>query len=308
MKVEVLLMEREIAQEFIESLEARDLPEKFFYCSPSAAEHWLGLLQEPWYDDLRECWKQVAERAHPVAETVSGPVSVFSFGAGSGWADRLFLAGLLKSGREVRYFPVDASQPLLEEACASAEDDDIDTLGIKADISSPTHLVLAADAVEGGKIFVMPGNTLGAFDPIDQIRHIAECLGPSDRLVIDAAIYRDSALAEYDTPGRRRFALAPLAAAGATEEDGDVKFEYKRDERREGLWLLTRRYKAARDLSLSVAGHDLELARGERMSLNFEYFYSAEAFRWIVRERGKLKILEELPGPAGRFLTLVCSR
>jgi hypothetical protein len=308
MKVEVLLMEREIAQEFIESLEARDLPEKFFYCSPAAAEHWLGLLQEPWYDDLREVWKQVAERAPSIAEGVPGPAPVISFGAGSGWADRLFLAGLLKSGRDVRYFPVDASQSLLEEACASAEDDDVDTLGIKADVSSPTHLVLAADAVEGGKIFLMAGNTLGAFDPIDQIRHIAECLGPADRLVIDAAIYRESAVAEYDTPGHRRLAFGPLATAGAGEEDGHVKFDCKRDERRDGLWLFTRRFKAARDLSLSVAGHGLELARGELISLNFEYFYSREAFRWIVSDRGKLKILEEFTGPEGRFLTLVCSR
>ena len=308
MKVEILLMEREIAQEFIESLEARDLPEKFFYCSPSAAAHWLALLQESWYDDLRECWKQVAERAHSVAETVSGPVSVFSFGAGSGWSDRLFLAGLLKSGREVRYFPVDASQALLEEACAAAEDDDIDTLGIKADVSSPTHLVLAADAVGGGKVFLMSGNTLGAFDPIDQIRHVAECLGPADRLVIDAAIYREDAVAAYDTPRHRSFAFGPLAAAGATGEDGEIKFDCRRDERHDGLWLLTRRFKAAHDLSLSVAGHELELARGDRISLNFEYFYSADAFRWIVRERGKLKIVEEFPSPEGHFLTLVCAR
>jgi hypothetical protein len=301
-------MEREIAQEFIESLEARDLPEKFFYCSPAAAENWLSLLQESMYDDLRENWKQVAERSARVAADLSGPVSVFSFGAGSGWADRLFLAGLLKAGREVRYFPVDASQVLLEEACASAEDDDIETLGIKADISSPTHLVLASDTVERSKIFLMPGNTLGAFDPMDQIRHIAECLGAGDRLVIDAELYHDGLVAEADTPARHRFALAPLVSAGVTEEDGEVKFDCKRDERHAGLWLLTRRFKASHDLSLTVAGHELELARGERISLNFEYRYSAEAFRWIVTDRGKMKIVDEIPGPGGRFLTLVCSR
>lgn len=308
MKVEVLLMEREIAQEFVESLEARDLPEKFFYCSPAAAENWLSLLQEPVHDDLRASWRLVAERAAKIAGDLTGPVSVFSFGAGSGWADRLFLAGLLKSGREVRYFPVDASQVLLEEACSSAEDDDIETVGIKADISSPTHLVLASDAVERNKIFLMSGNTLGAFDPMDQIRHIAECLGAGDRLVIDAELYHEGAVAESDTPAYHRFAMAPLLAAGVTEEDGEIKFDCKHDERHEGLWLLTRRFKASRDLSLTLGAHELELARGERISLNFEYLYSAEAFRWIVTHRGKLKIVDEIPGPGGRFLTLVCSR
>ena len=31
MKVEVVLTEADIAQEFVEAMEARDLPEKFFY-------------------------------------------------------------------------------------------------------------------------------------------------------------------------------------------------------------------------------------------------------------------------------------
>ena len=39
MKVEVVLTEADISQEFAEAIEARDLPEKFFYWFPrSAAE------------------------------------------------------------------------------------------------------------------------------------------------------------------------------------------------------------------------------------------------------------------------------
>ena len=50
---------------------------------------------------------------------------------------------LAAAGRDVKYYPVDASQQLLETACAGAEDDEIEALGIKADISSPMHMVLA---------------------------------------------------------------------------------------------------------------------------------------------------------------------
>jgi len=55
---------------------------------------------------------------------------------------------------------VDASQALLEMACAGAEDDDCEALGIKADISSPMHLLLAADVSEAPRLFLMVGNTL----------------------------------------------------------------------------------------------------------------------------------------------------
>jgi hypothetical protein len=308
MRVEVLLMEREIAHEFAESLEARDLPEKFFYWSPWATANWLVLLQEPWYDDLRELWKQAAETAAAAARPIEGPLAVVSFGAGSGWSDRLYMAALLKAGRQVSYFPVDASQILLEQACDGAEDDDIDTLGIKADISSPTHLVLASDAAEGGKIFLVAGNTLGSFDPLDQIRHIAECMGANDRLVVDVMLHTEDPVGALDTPARRRFAFGPLAGIGLAEDDGDVKFDCRADERRSGLWLLTRRFKAARDLTIDTGGPRLELARGERISLNFEYLYTREAFRWIVEARGKLQVLEEIASPNGRFLALVCGR
>jgi hypothetical protein len=308
MKVEVLLMEREIAHEFAESLAARDLPEKFFYWSAWATANWLMLLQDPSYDGLRELWKRTAELAADAASHLEGPVSVISYGAGSGWSDRLFMASLLRAGREVRYFPVDASQILLEQACDGAEDDDIDTLGIKADISSPTHLVLAADAAEGGKIFLISGNTLGSFDPLDQIRHIADCMGPQDRLVIDAMLYSTEAVVGHGTDAHRRFAFGPLAALGIGEDDGDVKFECKSDERKSGLWLLTRRFKAAHDLVLKGAGPEVELARGERIYLNFEYLYSPEAFRWVVESRGKLKVLQQIDSPDGRFLSMVCSR
>ena len=40
MNIEVLLTEAEIADEFAESFEARDLPEKFFYWSNPSVKAW----------------------------------------------------------------------------------------------------------------------------------------------------------------------------------------------------------------------------------------------------------------------------
>ena len=71
-------------------------------------------------------------------------------------------------------------------ACAAAEDEDVDTLGLKADVSSPMHLVLASDASEHPKLFLMCGNTLGGFDPLDQTPHLTQILREGDRLIVDA--------------------------------------------------------------------------------------------------------------------------
>jgi Histidine-specific methyltransferase, SAM-dependent len=308
MKIEILLTETEIAQEFSESMEARDIPEKFFYWFPLSAQAWLALARDPAYDDLRKCWELIAERIAGVVEHFDGAVPAISFGAGDGHTDRVVLAPLQNANREVRYFPVDASQALLEAACSAAEDQEIEALGIKADISSPVHLVLASDASESPKLFLVSGNTMGAFDPLDQIRHIATAMHEGDRLVVDGELHDENALERTRTKAMQHFAFAPLASIGITHEDGELSFECRRDDRHEGLYLVARRFRAERDLRATVSGKDIVMERGERLSMNFHYLYTRQSFRWLLEEHARLEVLDEVLSPDGRFVVAVCSR
>lgn len=308
MKIEILLTETEIAQEFSESMEARDIPEKFFYWFPLSAQSWLALTRDPALEPLRQCWQTLAERIDGIVKHFGGAVSIISFGSGDGHKDRLLLTALQKGAREVKYFPVDASQALLETACAAAEDQEIETLGIKADISSPVHLVLASDASESPKLLLVSGNTIGSFDPLDQIRHIAQCMHPGDRLIIDCEIYDDAAIGRTRTPAMQQFAFAPLASIGITHEEGEVTFDCKRDDRHEGFYQIARRFRADRDIHATVSGEEIVLERGERLSMNFNYLYTRQAFRWLLEEHGSLTVLDEVVSPDGRFVVAVCSR
>jgi len=308
MKVEILITESEIAQEFTESLQARDLPEKFFYWSPHSAARWRALAATPRFADLGRSWAELACRAEPLVSHFPGAATVISFGAGDGSREVPVLDALRRSGREVRYFPVDASMTLLEMACLAGEDLEIDTLGIKADISSPAHLVLASDAAEAPKLLVMAGNTLGSFDPLDQIRHLAACLHEGDRLIVDAELYHSANGSLQDDGAQRAFAFAPLAAICVGEDDGEVRFEQKHDERHSGFYLLTRHFRATRDLRLPLPAGEVMLERGERIGLNFHYLYTAQAFRWLLEKHARLKILDQITSPGGRFLTAICAR
>ncbi len=187
MIIEVFLTEAEIADEFAEAMEARDLPEKFFYWTPLSVRAWKDLSAVA-HESLRPTWEALALKASDMVKAFGSAVPVISFGAGDGSRDRIILKALLAAGREVKYFPVDASQTMLETACAAAEDDDCEALGIKADISSPVHLMLAADVSEAPRLFLMTGNTLAGFDPLDQAKHVAECLHQGDMLILDARI------------------------------------------------------------------------------------------------------------------------
>ena len=302
MNIEVLLTEAEIADEFAESIEARDLPEKFFYWTPPSVKAWQALAARS-EDRSAEHGKHLAAKVPDLTKPFGKRVPVISFGAGDGLKDRKLLKALSAAGREVKYYPVDASQIFLEMACAGAEDDDSEAQGIKADISSPMHLVLAADVSEAPRLFLMVGNTLGGFDPLDQIRHVAQCIHKGDLLIVDAHVH--SGLTQ-PTEEQKRFVFAPLAATGVIADDGELEFMEKPDDRLDGLFMVTRRFQASRDLRMLASGREIHMARGERLLLNFRYLFSKAAFRWLLTEHAGLRIVGEMSNADGRFLTAVC--
>jgi uncharacterized SAM-dependent methyltransferase len=303
MNIEVLLTEAEIAEEFAESIEARDVPEKFFYWTPLSVNAWRAVASRS-QERMTETWEALAAKAVDLTRLFGERIPIISFGAGDGAKDRVFLKALRQAGRDVRYFPVDASQMLLETACAGAEDDECEAVGIKADISSPMHVLLAADAAESPRVFFMTGNTLGGFDPFEQLKHVGDCLAKSDLLVVDAQLQTGEAPAA--TPELKRFVFGPLASAGAILEDGDLEFSEKQDERRDGLHLITRKFHAGRDLTLMAAGREIHVERGERIFLNFRYRFTPEAIRWLLAGRAGLRIVAEMPSSDEQFVTFVC--
>ncbi len=304
MNIEVLLTEAEIAEEFSDAMEARDLPEKFFYWTPLSVRAWKEFSCEA-NESLRQTWDALAGNAGELTKGFVGRIPVISFGAGDGSKDRILLKALRDAGREVKYFPIDASQTLLETACAGAEDDDCEALGLKADISSPVHLLLAADVSEAPRLFLLVGNTLGGFDPLDLIKQVGSCLHPGDILILDAQIAGGD---EEPDEMRRRFVFAPLAGAGISPEDGELRFTGNADNRHEGLHLMTRRFQASRDLTMLVSGKEIHVERGERIFLNFRYRFSREALRWLLTNHGGLKLKGEIPSADGRYVTAICVR
>jgi uncharacterized SAM-dependent methyltransferase len=310
MRLEVVLTEAEIAQEFTEAMQARDLPEKFFFWSPRSATAWRTLSDdESLYGGLTGTWGSLAANAASLARNFDGQIPVISFGAGDGARDRLLLEALKESRAECLYFPVDASQTMLEVACAEADDNDIETTGIKADISSPVHLVYAADAAEPPRLFIMSGNTLGVFDPLAEIRYVAQCLKSGDVFIVDGELYdKQESMARREHPAVRSFLSALLRGVGIESEDGEIRYEPKLDERHRELHQIVRTFRAERDLTASVNGEQVPLERGERIGLNFTYAYTPESFRWLLREQGGLEIEREYRSADGRFLTAVCRK
>src|SRR5580698_2965817 len=99
MNIEVLLTEAEIANEFAESFEARDLPEKFFYWSSPSVKAWQALAARS-EEQLKGTWETLAQKAADLTKAFGKKVPVISFGAGDGQKDRVLIKALVAAGRE----------------------------------------------------------------------------------------------------------------------------------------------------------------------------------------------------------------
>ena len=97
-----------------------------------------------------------------------------------------------------------------------------------------------------------------------------------------------------------------LRPPGWTGDDGDLEFNERPDDRLDGMFMLTRRFIASRDLRMVLGGQEFTAARGERILLNFRYLFTTEAFRWLLTGHAGLRIVGEMPSADGTFLTIVC--
>ena len=94
----------------------------------------------------------------------------------------------------------------------------------------------------------MAGNTLGGFDPMDQIRHVASCV--CTKATFLSSMRGFTASSREPTEAQKGFAFAPLASVGIVAVDGELKFAENEDNRWPGLFILTRRFQASRDLNV----------------------------------------------------------
>lgn len=284
-----LLTEAELAEDFVASFGARDLPERFFYWFPLSVRAWLALCGDGEYRNYVRSRSLIATSAPELAAAApAGPLEVVSLGSGQGDKDLILLEALRDSRPSVRYTPVDTSQALLELACAGALGSKVPAEGVKADFTNPEHLrSLVADLAGPPRLVMMLGNTLGAFDPPAAARRLAGMLRPGDALLLDGELYSgDATMAGYDNPINRRFAWAPLHAIGVRDEDGSLTFEAVDDPAMPGLHAITKRFEPARDVAALMGGETMQLRVGERLEMSRSGKYAQRTFLRILEGAG----------------------
>jgi uncharacterized SAM-dependent methyltransferase len=304
--LDALLTEADLADEFARAVAARQLPEKFFYWFPLSVKAWLALCQDGPYRNFVRSDALVRQSLSLLTQRLpkAAAIEVVSLAAGHGAKDLHILTALAQAGKSVRYMPVDAGLSLLEMACARSITVGIPHHGIKADLTNPKHVAALRAKDNTPRLFLLLGNSLGAFDPPAMLGALRPLLRENDLLLLDGEIGHDrETLAGYDNPVNRAFALAPLLTIGLSESDGRLVFEARPD-LRPGLHRLGKYFELVKDVTISVAGLPLALQAGERISMNHSGKYSREGFAGLLAEN-RLTPVKELLSDDGRFLMVL---
>jgi len=303
--INVLLSENQLAEEFLAALQRHELPEKIFYWFPTSVRAWLNLCSDGAYRNFMRSQTLLQKYAADiVCQLPPGEITVISLGAGQGNKDLLVLEQLRASGRTPHYVPLDASQALLEMACALARDSGFSCRGVKADLTNAQHLAAVNEwNQEAPRLVMILGNTLGAFDPLDYCAQLARLLRPQDHLLVDGEIFSATAtMSGYDNPLNRQFAFGPLRSLGLSEpEDGALQFESDIDDRQPGLYRVRKHFRTARDLTVLIAGETIRLRAGERLEMNWSYKYARETFLDLLRAAG-IALVAQYASDDERFL------
>jgi uncharacterized SAM-dependent methyltransferase len=303
-RVEVVLTEQQMAEEFIHNLRRHRLPERFFYWFPLSVRAWLELCQDGAYRNFVRSYNLIEHTARELMQQLPSPVELVSLGCGQGDKDLKLLQVARAARRDITYHPVDASQALLEIACHTALEAGVDCLGLKLDLENATHWKVLARR-ERPRLYIVLGNTLGAFDPPAFLARLRGLLQPEDRVLLDGEIFAPESIGGYDNPTNRQFAFAPLKSVGIAEADGTLRFQTHVDERLPGLNYVGKHFEPGRDLEIIIAGERLRLQRGERLEMSRSYKYSREGFIGLLRETGGLEILHEYQSEDRRFLMVL---
>ena len=298
--VEVLLREQEIARDLAQAFRSRFLDERFFYWLPSSVEAWVKLCSAAEYRNANRALKLLEEAAPSLPGRWPEMKTLCGIGCGEGSKDRVILDAYAAQGSRLAYVAADFSQALIELALESAAPAARALRGVKLDVMRDPHLAALARG-DGPGIYSVLGNTLGAFDPGKFPARLRRILQPADRALFDGELFAgDETLRGYDNPANRRFAFAPLAGLGLSEDDGELRFELASGA--DGLQDVTKHFVARRDLELTLGGASIAIAAGEKLRMSSSIKYADEAALRSRIEAGGFRVEQTWKSPDGNFV------
>ena len=269
----------------------KHLPSKLFYDERGSQLFDAICKLDEYYPTRTE--QAIMERHVEAMVEAMGPRALLvEYGSGSSTKTRTLLD---HADDLAGYVPIDISRDHLLQAAEAiaARYPELNVLPVCADYTADYHLP-EPDTPPERTVVYYPGSTIGNFTPEAArhfLAHIANQVGPEGGLLIGVDLQKDEAVlhaAYNDAEGVTAAFNKNVLRRINRELDADLNLDafrheavYNAEQGRIEMHLVS-----TSDQSVSVAGVDIDIAAGERITTEYSYKYTVDGFAALAAEAG----------------------
>jgi len=309
-----LITSNELETRFKECLQQRRMPDYFLYIGEQRGNkswHNVNSCKElPICAQLTDLLRQSLPS---LVDSFPRNLSLVSIGVGRGEKERLLLEALLKRGLS-RYYAVDISSRMIDEALRAVADLKVDKVGLVAFLED---LPLLRQYWSPPILLCLLGNTFCNFDPNYILALIWGQLEESDLLLLDCHLLSDQMEESndsgqeqieriYRTEPTMRFSINPLVQRGFDTDNCVFHLEFRPVETDIGLVYKTnKQLQVLKNTTISCGQDAVSLSSGDVIQLGFTYKYTRQQAEEYLRRNGFEKLQTFLSSDGENLLLLV---
>jgi uncharacterized SAM-dependent methyltransferase len=228
-------------------------------------------------------------------------VNFISFGVGNGMKDMYLLNELVSQDYTTKYFPIDISLDMMEEAMKNifTPIKNVDSAAYVASFDDFKEISSRLRDVSFGTHFTsMLGNTLGNFvEQVETLNNVRSGLEVGDYFLVEVTMREDnsskvrrenltSLINSYNNDDYKDFVFSPLLKAGFKKSDGVIEVEYGPNQFYQTLYSIEIWFHLTKDKTVKYAGEEVIFKKNERIKLYVSHKYSRENMEELLDVTG----------------------
>lgn len=293
-------------------LEQRQMPDYFLYLGDSGVKSWLTLSSSPEFPIASRLTELLRQSLPSIANHLAGRFDVVSIGVGSGEKE-LILLEALESRCNTKYYAVDVSSEMVDEALNTVADMNIAKVGLVALFEDLARL---RQFWEPPVLLCLLGNNFCNYDPDHALKTVYRQLETNDLFLFDCHLLPIQL--EGGKPGLEQveqiyrsklnlhFNIAPLLQRGLDPVSWVFHLDLLPVETSAGtVYRASKRLQILKDTVISCGSKKVWLAAGDTIRLGFTYKYTYSQVRNYLQRHGFQEVELFLSPDGDNLLALV---
>lgn len=311
MKKIELITNDELEARFRECLEQHRMPDYFLYLGEAGVKNWHKLNNSHGFPISTRLKDLLTQSIPSLIDYFPKDLSLVSIGVGKGDKEKILLEAQLQRGSS-RYFAVDISSRMIDEALKTVDNLKVDKTGLVAFLED---LPLVRQYWSPPALLCLLGNTFCHFDPDYILAIISGQLEYDDLLLLDCHLFPEQAEMEvsgqeqvdrvYRSEPAMRFSIDPLVQRGFDTDNCVFLLELRSIETDVGIVYRTnKQLQILKNAAVSCGRDKIKLNSGDVIQLGFTYKYTRPQVEGYLQRNG-FEALQQFQSSDGENLLLL---